>query len=490
MADETSKITKTKGARVNPSTSEIRYRRLFETSQDGILILDVGTRKITEVNPFMLELLGYNRDELLGRELSEIGLLKDVNASRRAFRELKEKSYIRYENLPLQRKDGQQREVEFVSNVYVENGHRVIQCNIRDVTARKRVEQRLRKANDELTSLVAELRRRDAQTLTLNRMHELLQACTTPEEAYQVISLVAGELFTGQNGCLAILRGSDRYLETVAVWDNETSVEPVFSPEDCWALRRDQLHEVTDPQVGLLCRHFVRQPETGYLCMPLTVRGGTPGILCVLGTDARSGEHQVGQQRLAVAVGEAIKLALSNLNLQNKLREQAIRDPLTGLLNRRFLEETLARDVYRAQRRNSPLCVAMLDLDDFKQFNDTFGHDAGDSLLRELGRVIREKLRKSDILCRYGGDEFVLVLSDSPLPDAKKRVEQICAMVKEMQSDQAEPRPDAMTISAGIAQAGVDASNPAELLRAADNALYAAKTAGRDRVAVYQAKES
>ena len=222
--------------------------------------------------------------------------------------------------------------------------------------------------------------------------------------------------------------------------------------------------------------------------MPLTVRGGTPGILCVLGTDARSGEHQVGQQRLAVSGGRSNQTGF----IQLEPTEQTTRtgDPLTGLLNRRFLEETLARDVYRAQRRNSPLCVAMLDLDDFKQFNDTFGHDAGDSLLRELGRVIREKLRKSDILCRYGGDEFVLVLSDSPLPDAKKRVEQICAMVKEMQSDQAEPRPDAMTISAGIAQAGVDASNPAELLRAADNALYAAKTAGRDRVAVYQAKES
>jgi len=146
--------------------------------------------------------------------------------------------------------------------------------------------------------------------------------------------------------------------------------------------------------------------------------------------------------------------------------------------------------VYRAQRRNSPLCVAMLDLDDFKQFNDTFGHDAGDSLLRELGRVIREKLRKSDILCRYGGDESVVVLSDSPLPDAKKRVEQISAMVKEMQSDRAEPRPGAMTVSAGIAQAGVDASSATELLSAADKALYAAKTAGGDRVAVYQAKES
>ena len=146
--------------------------------------------------------------------------------------------------------------------------------------------------------------------------------------------------------------------------------------------------------------------------------------------------------------------------------------------------------MYRAQRRNSPLCVAILDLDDFKQFNDTFGHDAGDSLLRELGWVIREKLRKSDILCRYGGDEFVLVLSDSTLPDAKKRVEQICAVVKEMQTDRAEPRPGAITVSVGIAQAGVDASNATELLRAADKALYAAKRTGRDRIAVYEAKKS
>jgi PAS domain S-box-containing protein len=384
MAHETSKISRTK-ARGNLRTSEIRYRRLFETAQDGILILDAVTRKITDANPFMVELLEYHRHDLLGKELWEIGLLKDVKASRQAFRELNEKGYIRYEHLPLQTKDGQQREVEFVSNVYLENGRQVIQCNIRDVTARKQVEQRLRKANDELTALVAELRRRDAQMLTLNRMHELLQACTAQEEAYQVISLVAGELFTGQNGCLAILHASDRYLEPVAAWGNETSVESVFSPEDCWALRRDQLHEVTDPHVGLLCRHFVRQPETGYLCIPLTVQDGTLGILCVLGTAAGSGELQVGQQRLAVAMGEAIKLALSNLKLQGKLREQAIRDPLTGLLNRRFLEETLARDVYRAQRCNSPLCVAMLDLDDFKRFNDTFGHDAGDSLLRELG---------------------------------------------------------------------------------------------------------
>jgi len=492
MADKpkTTKITRSRGAREKLRTSEIRYRRLFETAQDGILILDAATRKITEANPFMVELLGYSRSELLGQELWEIGLLKDVKASRLAFRELKENKYIRYENLPLQAKDGQQREVEFVSNVYPENGRQVIQCNIRDITARSQVEQRLRKANDELTVLVTELRRRDAEMLLLNRLHELLQACTTQDEAYKVISMAVGELFAGQSGCLAILNASGGYLEPVASWGNEAVVEPIFSLEDCWAVRRDQLHEVTDPQDGLLCRHFVQQPRAGYLCVPLTVQGETLGVLCVLGAEAWSGEHRIGQQRLVVAVGEAIKMSLSNLKLQAKLREQAIRDPLTGLLNRRFLEETLARDVYRAQRRNYPLCVVMLDLDDFKRFNDTYGHHIGDLFLRELGKGMRETLRKSDISCRYGGDEFLVVLPDASLPDAQKRVEQICAMVKEIQSRHGESRTVTMTMSAGIAQAGLHAFDPGELLRAADKALYAAKAAGRDRVAVYQAKES
>jgi len=120
--------------------SEIRYRRLFESARDGILILDAETRQITDVNPFMTELLGYGREEFLGKELWEIGLLKDEEASIAAFKELQNNNYIRYEDLPLRTKDGQSREVEFVSNVYLENETEVIQCNIRDITQRKRAE--------------------------------------------------------------------------------------------------------------------------------------------------------------------------------------------------------------------------------------------------------------------------------------------------------------------------------------------------------------
>jgi len=140
-------------------TSEIRYRRLFEAARDGILILDPATRKITDANPFMSELLGYPREELLGKELWEIGLLKDEAASRAAFRHLQRHTFIRYENLPLQNKAGQRHEVEFVSNVYDEDGRKVIQCNIRDITERKRMEDALRDAHDDLKNQAAELER-------------------------------------------------------------------------------------------------------------------------------------------------------------------------------------------------------------------------------------------------------------------------------------------------------------------------------------------
>ena len=150
-------ITERVESRAVMRASEIRYRRLFEAARDGILILDPVTRKITDANPFMTDLLGYPHKELLGKELWEIGLLKDEQASRAAFRELQKDHFIRYENLPLQNKAGQHHEVEFVSNLYPENGHEVIQCNIRDITKRKEAEQALVRAKNDLDRHAAHL---------------------------------------------------------------------------------------------------------------------------------------------------------------------------------------------------------------------------------------------------------------------------------------------------------------------------------------------
>lgn len=467
--------------------SEVRYRRLFETAKDGILILDAETGKLIDVNPFLQEMLGYSHEELLGKTLWEIGSFKDVAANQAAFRELQDQEYVRYENLPLETKRHEIREVEFISNVYLVDGRKVIQCNIRDITARRHTEERLRKVNEELLASLAELQRHDSEMKVLNQMNELLQACTTQKEAYRVIGLMAGDLFDGQSGCLATLHTWDQYLETAANWGEEATMDPIFAFEHCWAMRRGKPHEVADPKTGLQCQHFVDQPEMGYFCVPLTVQGETLGLLCLIGSSTGKNEHWEKQQQLAMTLGETIKLSLSNLRLREKLREQATHDPLTGLCNRRYLEENLLRELHHAQRRNSPLCVSMLDLDHFKQFNDTFGHDAGDALLCELGRLLREELRKSDILCRYGGEEFVVVLCDSSLENAWQRMEQLRVLVRDLRIRHGEQQLGMVTVSAGLA-GHEHGFTPAELLRAADESLYAAKQAGRDRVVVYDKK--
>jgi diguanylate cyclase (GGDEF)-like protein/PAS domain S-box-containing protein len=465
--------------------SETRYRRLFETAKDGILLLDAVSGQIADVNPFLIELLGYTREELLGKKLWEIGPFKDAVASQTAFQELQLKKYIRYEELPLETRYGERVEVEFVSNLYEVNGKKVIQCNVRDISERMRTKDSLRKANEELSTLVVELQKHDREMRQINRMNDLLQACKTQEEAYQVIALAVGELFAGQSGGLAILHDSGQYLETFARWGDEALLDSVFSLEDCWAMRRGQQHEVADPETSVNCCHFVRPPKTGYLCLPLVVQGETLGLF-FLDTPAGMNHEQANSwQQLVVTVGEGIKLSLSNLKLREIMREQATHDPLTGLFNRRYLDDTLPRELIHARRQNAPICIAMLDIDHFKHFNDTFGHEAGDLMLRELGHLLHENIRKSDIACRFGGEEFVLVLLDSPLEASCQHLEKIRSHVNELQIRFREQLLGTMTLSVGIVEALRHNLTADELLGAVDKALYAAKRAGRDRIVVF-----
>jgi diguanylate cyclase (GGDEF)-like protein len=349
-------------------------------------------------------------------------------------------------------------------------------------------EIRLRRDNEELMTVVAALQRRDHEMQLLNRMIDLLQRCSAEEEAHDLIARMAPELFPGQSGHFASLRASDQSFETVARWGDEAPPEAFFSLEDCLAMQRSAPLEVVDPRARPLCRHFAHEPRTASLCVPLTTCGDTLGLFCLVG-DTESEERRAGRNRLAVTVGEAVKLCLSNLRLQAKLREQAIRDPLTGLTNRRYLEESLPRELHRSSRESSALSIAMLDLDHFKRFNDTFGHDPGDSLLREVGRVLNERLRKSDIACRYGGEEFVLVLPNSALADIFERIEEIRLAVRDLRIRHGDRLLGGVTVSAGVAEAR-EGMTARELLREADEALYGAKHAGRDRVVLYEKREA
>jgi diguanylate cyclase (GGDEF)-like protein/PAS domain S-box-containing protein len=294
-------------------TSELRYRRLFEAAQDGILILDAATGAITDVNPFLIRMLGYSREEFVQKKLWEVGAFRDVEASREAFTALQEDEYIRYEDLPLRAKDGRLIDVEFVSNVYRVGDEKVIQCNIRDISERKQAQD-------------------------------------------------------------ALLRS------------------------------------------------------------------------------------------------------------QALLLEQSVRDHLTGLFNRRYMEETLERELLRAARKQLLLGIIMLDVDDLKHFNDTWGHAAGDEALRQLGSLLLNQVRGEDIACRYGGDEFILILPDASPQVTFQRAEQIAKLARRSYLQLDGQNLSAVTLSIGVAVFPEHGETSTAILKAADAALYHAKHAGRNRV--------
>jgi diguanylate cyclase (GGDEF)-like protein len=186
--------------------------------------------------------------------------------------------------------------------------------------------------------------------------------------------------------------------------------------------------------------------------------------------------------RQAGAVGERISLALANLRLREVLRSQSIRDPLTGLFNRRYMEEALARDLRRAARNEESVVVLMFDIDHFKQFNDTFGHQAGDSILRSVGDLLSRQTRGQDVACRYGGEEFVVVLAGASRDDGWRIADVLRQELKQLTVEYAGQVLGRIGASVGVSAFPGHGTSVEELLRAADQALYRAKAEGRDRV--------
>jgi GAF domain-containing protein len=223
----------------------------------------------------------------------------------------------------------------------------------------------------------------------LSKMTSLLHACFTLEEANKIISHFAQQLFPHQIGELYAFRSSRNLLELSATWGELDGHETMFAPHDCWALRQGQVYEVQVPERSILCQHV--KHANAYVCLPMMAHGEVLALLHVYSERRTADRPQIisqSQQSLLKVFTEQIALALSNLKLRDSLRQQSIRDPLTGLFNRRYLEESLLLEIQRAKRSNSPFSILMIDLDHFKRFNDTHGHEAGDVVLQSLGRFL------------------------------------------------------------------------------------------------------
>jgi diguanylate cyclase (GGDEF)-like protein len=355
------------------------------------------------------------------------------------------------------------------------------------LTEKMRERERAQKEmNLQTEKLVSELTARSRKGSLLARMGELLQSGTSLAEAFSVVTGFAPKIFPGWRGAIILLNPSKNLLEVSGTWGNCQLSSMFFDPSSCWGLRTGHRYLVEAGDQSAPCAHAVAVSGS-YVCMPVLTHGEALGIIHFQIPEGRL-EISESEASLVGTFAEQVGLSVASIRLRDALRIQSIRDPLTGLFNRRYLEETLDREVHRAARAKQSLGVLMLDVDQFKRFNDTFGHDAGDAVLQEMGSLFGKRVRADDIACRYGGEEFMLILPNADLAMSGARGEELRAEVKELKIVRNGKPLGQITISVGVAAFPVHGSARQELLAAADEALYQAKGAGRDQVVVAKSK--
>lgn len=386
-----------------------------------------------------------------------------------------------------------QKELQVINAELEERVQQRTQDLQKEIRERSRAEERVRETNAQLKGMVTRLEEHNRQMLLLNTMGDMLQSCRSLAETHTVIVDSLAKLFPGENGSLALHDPVSGKYRIVAGWGTERQDENrEFVREDCWGLRRSRVHEHDCHNLEAICGHLHHQTHPQgckYVCIPLATQGELHGLLHLHGTSAIDSDEAPDaandRRQLIHSASEHISLSIANLKLQEHLRQQSIRDILTGLYNRRHMEESLTREISRSDRSGKPCGVVMMDVDHFKKFNDTYGHQAGDALLNGLGSFILRHVRGEDIPCRYGGEEFILILPGASPEGALKRAEQIRA---EVETALKVPFDDGflpqVTISMGVACYPVHAKDAGNTVKAADAALYYSKQAGRNRVTV------
>jgi diguanylate cyclase (GGDEF)-like protein len=287
---------------------------------------------------------------------------------------------------------------------------------------------------------------------------------------------------------VALLNGSRSLADVIGSWADCQLHAMEFEATSCWALRTGHPHLVVAGDSTAPCAHAAGVKNT-YLCVPILAQGETLGILHFQATDEVP-HLEASQISFKTTFAGQLGLSIANIRLREALRTQSVRDALTGLYNRRYLEEILEREVRRATRASQSLGVLMIDLDHFKNFNDTYGHDAGDAVLRETGASLTKGIRAEDFVCRFGGEEFVVILPTANVEAACARAERLRLKMKELTVLHQGKSMGMLTISVGVAVFPEHGSSPKELMAAADAALYEAKRNGRDQIAVAAVKNA
>lgn len=327
----------------------------------------------------------------------------------------------------------------------------------------------------------------------INEMNNILVGSASIKETLEIISLYLKKLLPFTAGIVYIMKSSANYLEATIEWNSPKLQEKIFSPNQCWSLRQGQIHTYYNDEAEMLCEHNSHTPELpSYMCVPMLAQNEIIGVLyleILQAPGAAQSEIKKLVQQIQLLIPNLagqIALSISNIKLHEILKTRSTRDPLTSLYNRAYLSETLERDIQRAKRNNISIAVAMMDLDHFKNANDTYGHEAGDTILKKVSTLLIENIRDSDIICRYGGEEILIVLYDSNLKDAESRIDQMRNAISQLSFNFSGVL-YSPTASFGIAMYPEHvAEDPDKLIKAADSAMYQSKHNGRNMVTIYK----
>jgi diguanylate cyclase (GGDEF)-like protein/PAS domain S-box-containing protein len=465
---------------------------LIENNPLGIVVQDQAGR-VQLCNEAFANLFLYRREEIVGHSLDSLISIPGEAAEANPLSKHPTAGQPVHQTISKKRKDGKTLDLEMHAISIALDGQMEGSYAIyNDISEQVKTAAQARDHSESLNRLVNELQLRTMQMTLLNEMGDLLQCSSNSTEAHAIVAQTARKLLVASTaGALYVFKSSRNLLEVVAPWGESSVSRQPFAPDSCWALRRGQPHWSEPPGGSAICPHLENPAPASYLCVPLVAQGDTLGVLHVQYNRIESNSRteafeglQESEQRLAVAVGGRVALSLAGLLLRETLRDQSIRDPLTGLFNRRFMEDTLGRELQRAKRRSQPLAVVFLDLDHFKRFNDIHGHDAGDAVLRSMAGLFQQHFRGEDVVCRFGGEEFAIILPESSAKNAAARVEQLRQTAKKFKVSYKEQILDVVTFSIGIAAYPENASSGEELLQTADACLYESKAKGRDCITI------
>jgi diguanylate cyclase (GGDEF)-like protein/PAS domain S-box-containing protein len=462
--------------------SEDRYRELFENAYDMVYTHDLEGN-ITSINKAAERILGYSRTEAMRMRFYQFAAPEFQQIARRMIgRQIADQAPITQE-IEIISKDRERVTLEVCNRLVFREGKPAgIQGIARDITERKRTEEALQNANRNLEAWVRELEHRTREMTLLSEMGDILRACLTTEEIYEVVVRISKEIFPVEGGALYVIGPLRNIVEAVSQWGDAERAKLTFTPDECWALRRGRIHWVEDTRIGLLCNHLQSPPPRGYLCVPMMAQSEAVGILHL--TQPADTQMPEAKQRLAMAMAEHVAMALSNLRLNETLHNQSIRDQLTGLFNRSFMEESLELELRRAARAQNSLSVIMIAIDDFQTINENYGLDTGDSLLRRAGILLRSNVRKGDVACRFSAHTYVLVLPDSACEVSRQRAETICDLVRTIEIHFQAERVSHASASVGLAVYPNHGQTVERLLRSAEAALNRARKSGGNCVAV------